>query len=375
MSSAATALIGAGDTGARAWSPLPDASEVRLEDAFDIDALVGWLHATVPEETLTGFPVIRQFSGGLSNLTYLLSFPHSDLVLRRPPSGSRAGDAHDVAREYRVQAALGPYFGYVADMVALCEDPGVLGTPFYVMHQVPGIILRKDLPAEFGLTPEEVGVLCTNVLDLLVDLHAVDPDAANLSWLSEGTGYVARQVAGWSDRYRRARTRHAASFESVIAWLVDNQPPDRGVAVVHNSFSFDNIVLDRGDPTRPVGLLDWEMATVGDPLMDLGSALAYWVERDDGPLTKSLRSQPTQVPGMLTRDEVVEYYCCRRGIGIDDHEWMFYRVFGLFRLAVICQQMFRRYRHKQAPNATVRLFGIAVVLLERRCRRIIRRSR
>ncbi|MBF4997413.1 phosphotransferase family protein [Nocardia sp. BSTN01] len=380
MSGATRTLPRVGDTSSRTWSLFPDAGEVRAEDAFDIDALVTWLRAAVPDESLSGFPVIRQFSGGLSNLTYLLSFPHSDLVLRRPPRVWRARGAHDVAREYRIQAELGPILGYVPDMVALCEDSGVIGTPFYVMHRVPGLVFRRDLPAEWDITPDELALLCGDVVDLLADLHTVDPGEANLSWLSRGPGYVARQVSGWSERYRRVRTRNVASFESVIAWLIDNQPSDRGVAMVHNAFRFDNIVfdsiaLDRGSPIKPVALLDWEMATVGDPLMDLGSALAYWVECDDGPLDKFLRRQPTHAAGMLTRDEVVEHYCRRRGIGLDDHEWAFYRVFGLFRLAVICQQIFRRYHRKQAPTATIRLFGIAVVLLERRCRTIIRRSR
>ncbi|WP_063043855.1 phosphotransferase family protein [Nocardia pseudovaccinii] len=357
----------------RAVSAHSDAREVRAEDAFDISALTAWLHAHVPD--LVAVPAVRQFSGGASNLTYLLEYPDRDLILRRPPGGRRAEGTHDIAREYRVQTALGPVFDYVPATIALCEDPGIIGVPFYLMRRLDGIIPRKELPPELDLTSAQVRSLCTNVLDVLVGLHTVDPDAAGLTWMSKGHGYVARQVAGWSDRYRHAKTWNVGSFESVMCWLADNQPADRAAVLIHNDFRFDNIVLDRTDPTRPIGLLDWEMATIGDPLMDLGGALAYWVQQDDGPAFKFFRRQPTHTSGMLTRDEVVEYYCRRIGIGLDDHEWAFYEVFGLFRLAVICQQIYYRYHHKQTTNPAFRFFGIAVVLLERRCRRIIRRIR
>lgn len=138
--------------------------------------------------------------------------------------------------------------------------------------------------------------LCTNVLDVLVDLHTIDPAAAGLDWLAKGPGYVARQVSGWPDRYRRARTRTVGSFESVMTWLAANQPPDRAAVLIHNDFRFDNIVLDRADPTRSIGLLDWEMATIGDPLIDLGGALAYWVQSDDNAAFTFFRRQPTTPP-------------------------------------------------------------------------------
>lgn len=352
-----------------------DARDVRAEDAFDVAALAAWLQDFVGVDTLSGIPDVRQFSGGASNLTYLLQYSDRDLILRRPPGGQHAGGAHDMGREYRVQTALNPVFDYAPATVALCEDDQIIGTPFYVMERLDGLISRKELPPEVNLTTEQVEALCTNVLDVLVDLHTLDPDAAGLSWMSKGPGYVHRQVTGWSDRYRRAKTWNVGSFESVMTWLADNQPPDRGSVVIHNDFRFDNIVLDRTDPTRPIGLLDWEMATIGDPLMDLGGALAYWVQGDDGRAFKAFRRQPTHVPGMLTRREVVEYYCRRTDIGLTDREWAFYEVFGLFRLAVICQQIYYRYHHKQTTNPALRFFGIATVLLERRCRSIIRKNK
>jgi aminoglycoside phosphotransferase (APT) family kinase protein len=338
---------------------------VRDEDAFDIAAVSAWLG-------LDEAPQVEQFSGGASNLTYLLRYPDRELILRRPPAGEKAASAHDMSREYRIQSALAPVFPYVPEMVAYCPDESVIGSPFYVMRRVAGRIPRRELGVD--LPPERVRQLCTRALDLLVDLHSVDPAAAGLADLGKGAGYVARQVEGWSRRYRAVRTRNVGSFAKVMAWLHDNQPADRGTCLIHNDFRFDNVVLDPDDPTRPVALLDWEMATLGDPLMDLGGALAYWVQADDGPLFRAFRRQPTHTPGMLTRREVVDYYRARRGLEITDRQWAFYEVFGLFRLAVIGQQIYYRYYHRQTTNPAFRYFWVACHVLEARCRRIIRRA-
>ncbi|GHC90327.1 aminoglycoside phosphotransferase [Nocardiopsis terrae] len=349
------------------------AREVRAEDAFDAAAVADWLRGQAEDTAgLEGVPEVRQFSGGASNLTYLLRYPGQDLILRRPPAGRKARSAHDMGREYRVQSRLAPVFPYVPAMVAFCGDESVIGSEFYVMERLTGPIPRKELPRGVDLSPGEVRKLCVNVLDLLADLHAVDTGAAGLDGFGRGEGYVARQVAGWTRRYRAARTWNVGSFGRVTDWLDANQPPDRRTCLVHNDFRFDNVVLDAGDPTRPVGLLDWEMATLGDPLMDLGGALAYWVEADDDPLFRLFRRQPTHLDGMLTRAEAVAYYLRRSGISLTDREWAFYEVFGLFRLAVICQQIYYRYHHRQTTNPAFRFFWLACRLLERRCGRIIR---
>lgn len=356
------------------------ARPVRAEDAFDVEAVAAWLRSRAVDPTgLDGTPEVRQFSGGASNLTYLLRYPATlgeggrDLILRRPPAGQKAKGAHDMGREYRIQSALAPVFAYVPTMVAFCDDPSVTGSEFYVMDRVAGHIPRKELGLD--LAPDRVRELCINVLDLLVALHAVDPAAARLDDIGRGQGYVSRQVGGWSARYRKARTRNVGSFENVMRWLDENQPADRGTCVIHNDFLFDNIVLDAAHPTRPVALLDWEMATLGDPLMDLGSVLAYWVQADDDWLFRRFRRQPTHLPGMLTRREVVETYSTRTGLPLTEREWAFYEVFGLFRLAVILQQIYYRYHHKETTNPAFRLFWINNIALELRCRRIIRRLR
>jgi aminoglycoside phosphotransferase (APT) family kinase protein len=346
------------------------ADAVREEDAFDVAAVDAWLRGSAPG--LTGPPEVRQFTGGASNLTYLLRYPERDLILRRPPPGTKAASAHDMAREHRVQAALRPAFPYLPEMVALCQDHDVIGSDFYVMERIAGTILRKEVPPELGLDADGRRALCESAIDRLAELHEVDPDAAGLADLGKGPGYVRRQVEGWSRRYRAARTWNVPSFERVMRWLDANQPTDVAACAIHNDYRLDNLVLAPEDPERIVGVLDWEMATIGDPLMDLGGALAYWVEAGDDRMMHVLRRQPTHLPGMLTRREVVERYAARTGRRID--AWPFYEAFGLFRLATIAQQIYYRYHHKQTRNPAFRHYWLGVRYLHRRCRRIIRRA-
>ncbi len=365
----------------RRVTPGPPAEEVegaggvRGEDAFDVAALDRWLRAAAPAPDAAalgdGLPEVRQFSGGASNLTYLLRYPERDLILRRPPPGAKAASAHDLAREFHVQQALRPAFPYVPRVLALNHgEPGPLGGDCYVMERIEGTILRARVPPELGLDAPAARRLCESVVDRLVDLHAVDPAAAGLADLGRGAGYVGRQVEGWSARYRAARTPRAPSFERVMRWLAAHQPDDVATCVIHNDYRFDNVVLAPEDPQRIVGILDWEMATLGDPLMDLGGALAYWVEAGDDRVMQSLRRQPTHLPGMLTRAEVVARYADKTGRPIDD--WAFYEVFGLFRLAVIAQQIYRRYHLGETRNPAFKRYWIAVRYLDWRARRALR---
>ncbi len=351
---------------------LTDAGDVRAEDRFDVAAVAAWLAEQLPQrahELGSSAPTVRQFSGGASNLTYLLSWPEEELILRRAPPGVKAASAHDMAREFRIQHGLAPVYPYVPRMVALCEDPNVIGGSFYVMERVRGTILRAHIPPELGLDAERARALCHSAIDRLVELHQVDPRAAGLEQLDRGAGYVARQVEGWSQRYRAARTWNVPSFARVMRWLSEHQPGDVARCVVHNDFRLDNLVLAPADPGRIVGVLDWEMTTVGDPLMDLGGALAYWVQADDNRFMQRLRRQPTHRPGMLTRREVVAHYAERTGRPVDG--WEFYEAFGLFRLAVIIQQIYRRYYLRQSRNPAFRHYWLAVHYLDRRCRKVI----
>ncbi|MCW2855541.1 MAG: aminoglycoside phosphotransferase [Marmoricola sp.] len=357
-------------------SEVEGARDVRGEDAFDVAAVDAWLRATAVSaasalsEWGVGLPDVSQFSGGASNLTYLLRYPKKDLVLRRPPAGTKAAGAHDMGREYRIQSWLAPVFPYVPPTVGHCADEAVMGSEFYVMERMIGNIPRKDFDGT--PTPAEVREMCTNTLDLLVSLHAVDPAQAGLAWLGKGSGYVERQIIGWSARYRNALTENVSGMEDIIAWLVAKQPADSGSCLIHNDFRFDNVVFSESDPTRPVALLDWELATIGDPLMDLGSALAYWVEATDDDDWQVFRLQPTNAAGMLTRAEVVAYYMERSGLDVTPEQWTFYEVFGLFRLAGIAQQIYYRYHHGQTTNERFGSFCMFVNMLGERARTLIR---
>jgi aminoglycoside phosphotransferase (APT) family kinase protein len=343
----------------------------RPGEALDVAAVDRWLATVAPG--LQGPPEVTQYSGGASNWTYRLRYRNRDLVLRRPPAGTKARSAHDMAREHDLQKALRPVFPAVPAMVGLCRDPEVLGVDFYVMERIDGLVPRARLPEGVRLAPADARRLCLSLFDTLAALHAVDPGAAGLAALGKGPGYPRRQVEGWSARYEKARTWNVPSFSYVRRWLEERVPADVAACVVHNDWRLDNVVLDPGDPTRIVGVLDWEMATIGDPLMDLGGALAYWVHADDPLLLRVTRRQPTHLPGMLRREEVVAHYLERTGLRPAD--WAFYEVFGLFRLAAIAQQIYYRYHHRQTHNPAFRHFWIMVNYLEVRCRRIIRERR
>lgn len=339
---------------------------VREEDRVDVAAVHRWLGQQVEEMAKHRVPDVRQFRGGASNLTYLLRYPDRELILRRPPTGHKAASAHDMGREFRVQRQLRPWFPYVPQVLALCEDLAVIGTPFYVMTRVPGMILRGALPDGLALPPAAARQLALRAIDCLVELHQVDPESSGLAALGRGPGYVRRQVAGWTDRYRQARTPNVPDFEGVMQWLERSQPRDSAMRVIHNDFRFDNLVL--ASDLRVVGVLDWEMATLGDPLMDMGAVLAYWIQADDDEEFRHFKRQPSDAPGMPTRSELAEHYAARAGVVVGD--WTFYELFGLFRLAVILQQIYFRFHHGQTTNPAFAEFWLAVTYLEGRCRRL-----
>jgi aminoglycoside phosphotransferase (APT) family kinase protein len=321
-----------------------------------------WLQPFIGVDVL---PEVQQFRSGASNLTYLLQYPDRELVLRKPPAGMKAASAHDMKREFLIQSRLQPVYPLVPSMIALCDDQAVMGSDFYVMERVVGDIFRRDVPE--GVTPADVSVMADSLINGLVQLHAVD--ASILAELNKGHGYVQRQVEGWSKRYRNALTDDVPNGEKVMAWLEANRADDVASCVIHGDWRIDNVVFDLKQ-ARILGVLDWELATVGDPLMDLGSALAYWVDRDDEPAFAALRRQPSHLPGMPTRDEFVAKYLEKSGVRCDD--FTFYEVFGLFRLAVIIQQIWARYVAGQTTNPAFAGFGDAVNTLinraEGKCR-------
>ena len=308
---------------------MSDLTPVREEDAFDIAKVHTWLSSYINESSL---PDVSQFRSGASNLTYLLKYPDRELVLRRPPVGTKAVSAHDMKREFLIQSRLKPVYDLVPTVIALCEDHSILGSDFYVMDRIQGEIFRRDVPET--LTKEDISVMAHSLVSGLSQLHSVDGSV--LAELNKGPGYVTRQVEGWSKRYRNALTDDVPDGEDVMNWLLSNKPDDVGSCIIHGDWRIDNMVFDLAQK-KLVGVLDWELATVGDPLMDLGSALAYWIDKDDEPMFASLRRQPSHLDGMPTRKEFIAKYLQLSGRKCDD--FTFYEVFGLFRLTVIIQQI------------------------------------
>jgi aminoglycoside phosphotransferase (APT) family kinase protein len=316
---------------------------VRPGEEIDTAALAVWLKGRLPG--VEGPIAVEQFPGGHSNLTYLLRFGDRELVLRRPPVGSKVKTAHDMGREYRVLSRLHAAYPKAPRALLHCDDPAVIGAPFYLMERVRGVILRRQTaPEGIDLGPERMRAISEAAVDGLADLHAVDYRAAGLEDLGHPEGYAARQVAGWTERWRKSRTDDVPDLDRAAAWLAANLPLESpsASALIHNDYKYDNLVLHPEDLARVVAVLDWEMATVGDPLMDLGTSLGYWMDPDDIPELRRLPAGPTTLPGNLRRGEIVERYAARSGRDVS--RILFYYVYGLFKIAIIAQQIYYRYQ-------------------------------
>lgn len=346
------------------------AGDLREEDAFDVAAVDAVLKEAIGG--LSGTPGVRQFASGASNLTFLLSYPERDLVLRRPPRGTRPKSGHSMIREYSVIKALKPVYPAVPEALYYADhESSVIGAEFYVMERVDGLLLNTDIPPEWRWTPGDTRRFCEGFWDKLVELHAVDYKAVGLEDFGKPEGYVTRQIGGWNARYEKALTDDADPFEDVRDWLDAKKPAtESGHAVVHGDFRIDNCILDAADPNRIKAVLDWEISALGDPLMDLGATLVYWVEATDPPELAAMKKQPSDAPGMFTRKEAVAYYAAKSGRAIDDIT--FYYVYGVFRLAVIAQQIYYRYFHKQTTNPVYAHFGPGAKGLGTYARQLIR---
>lgn len=339
-------------------APIDGAGPVRVGEELDVAALGAWLRARLPEVGEAA-PSVEQFPAGHSNLTYLVRIGAREVVIRRPPFGSEVKSAHDMGREHALLTALSGRFP-VPRPLGYEPDAAVLGAPFYAMERVVGMIPRKKLGlSEAG--PETYRRLSEALVSLMVELHAIDWRAAGLEGMYRGAGYARRQVEGWARRWDDARTGEVPSVEALRAELVRDIPEDAGATVVHNDLKYDNLVLDPGDVGRIIAVLDWEMATVGCPLMDLGTSLGYWVEASDPAAMKMLAFVPTMEPGNLDREGVVRRYEELSGRAVARP--VFYFVFGLFKLAVVAQQIYRRFVQGKTQDKRFAVFGQAVVTL------------
>jgi aminoglycoside phosphotransferase (APT) family kinase protein len=343
--------------------PGKDTRPVRPGEEVEAGPLEGWLRERLPD--LPSAPLeIEQFPGGHSNLTYLLRCGEREMVLRRPPFGSKVKTAHDMGREFRVLSHLQGHYPKAPATLAHCDDPQIIGAPFYVMERVRGVIFRDQRrPEGMDLTPDRMRSLSEAVVDGLAELHAVDFQAAGLGDFGRPDGYVERQVTGWRQRWEGSRTDDVPDVERAAAWLSDHlressSPP----TLVHNDYKYDNVVF-APDLSRIVAVLDWEMSTLGDPVLDLGTTLGYWFDPDDDPALRQFPSGPTILPGNLGRADVVQRYA--ETTGRDVSEIVFAYVFGLFKIAVIAQQIY--YRFKQGLTKDPRFAGMlpAVFLLGR----------
>ncbi len=334
---------------------------------LDLPAVTRWLTGRgLADGPLTATLV----AGGRSNLTYVLSSSAGPVVLRRPPLGHVLATAHDMAREHRVLSALHGTAVPVPRPLALCPDADVTGAPFYVMEFADGLVVRTRGDAA-GLPDDGRLAVVDAMMGTLADLHAVAPDAVGLGDFGRPAGFMERQVRRWGAQLDASRSRDLPGVDDLRSGLGASVPASDAAAVVHGDYRLDNLVV--GPPGAPDAyavraVLDWEMATLGDPLMDLGAALAYWVQADDDEMMQAARRQPTDLPGMPTRAEVVAAYAERSGLAVDD--WLFYEVFGLFRLAVILQQIWARYVHGETTNPAFAAFGVFVTYLESRCRSV-----
>lgn len=316
-----------------------EAVEVRTGEELDASALTEYLRTMRNLET--GAIGIEQFPAGSSNLTYLIKLGEDAFVLRRPPFGNTVKTAHDMRREFEVLSKLSAVYAPAPRPLLFCDDEAVIGSEFYLMERRNGLILRGKAPEVLNDPGLQRGV-CRSFIKNLAELHSLDYTAAGLGDLGKPEGYNRRQVEGWAKRYFAAKTDEHKELEETIAWLGENIPPEWGAALIHNDYKFDNLMLAHDDLTRITAVLDWEMVTVGDPLMDLGTTLGYWMSREAGDEMLSMPFNPRVLMENISRRELAEIYAKASGRSVSN--LLFYYVFGTFKIAVIAQQIYARYK-------------------------------
>lgn len=328
--------------------------EVRTGEELDVDSVDRALKAVLPD--LNGSPQVSQYASGASNLTYALDYPDRRLVLRRPPFGTKPKSGHDMNREYSVMTGLKPVFPAVPNTVFYTDDESVIGAEFYVMDRADGHLIHTNIPPEWNWTAKENSELCENFFTKLVELHQVDYKAIGLGNFGKPEGYVDRQILGWNRRWEKSWTPDVEKFEDVCQWLVDNKPEQQGgAAILHGDFRIDNCILNKTNPRIITAILDWEISALGDPIMDLGNTLAYWIEKNDPEWMGMMVRQPSTAPGMMTRREVADFYAAKTGFDTSNIHVAF--VAGIWRLAVIVQQIYYRSYHGQTDNPRFKSFG------------------
>lgn len=344
-------------------SIIKDTKPIRPGEELNTKTLTEYLEKNLldfPEKLDFSQVELAQFPGGHSNLTYLVKIGQHEFVLRRPPFGPVAPTAHDMPREFRLLSMINPQFNLAPRPYLLCEDINIIGVPFYLMERRQGWIIRRSLPEGLSLDLEKRRQISLAMIDTLAKLHSVDIHATGLDKIGKPLGFVSRQVKGWSERWQRAKTTSVPAMETVMLWLNEHMPPEASPAtLVHNDFKLDNVILDANDPSQIIGVLDWEMSTVGDPLVDLGIFLGYWSEAKDLVARRESISPVTCEEGWLTREELIKHYAEKTGRDLSNI--VFYETFAIFKLAVVLQQIYYRYACGQTKDERFKEFEKVVI--------------
>ncbi|MFL2510744.1 MAG: phosphotransferase family protein [Candidatus Neomarinimicrobiota bacterium] len=344
---------------------------IRSGEEFALENLKAYLQKN--DIDTTDFE-LKQFPSGYSNLTYFLKNSSQEMVLRRPPYGAKSlKGGHDMLREYTVLKNLKSQFNKVPKVYHYCDDKSILGAPFYIMDRVQGYIIRPNLQQKNSPGKEVIEKISNSLVDTLVELHSVNIKQANLNDLGKINGYVKRQVEGWTKRYFHSKTDSIRDMEFVAKWLNENQPKESKEAIIHNDFKYDNLVLDKNNFSNIISVLDWEMATIGDPFMDLGTTLGYWIDSNDLPELKLFQLSATTLEGNPSREGILEMYEKKSGYTVNKP--VFYYVFGLFKIAVIAQQIYFRYKKGFTKDKRFGLLNLAVMSLSVMAKQAIAKDR
>ncbi|HSK71964.1 MAG TPA: phosphotransferase family protein [Pyrinomonadaceae bacterium] len=318
---------------------MSDTKPIRQGEELSEANLRQFLQANFPEET--GEIEISQFPAGSSNLTYCIRIAGEEYVLRRPPFGNQVKTAHDMSREFEVLSKLSKVYKPAPKPLIYCADESIIGSEFYLMERRKGLIIRGKSPEMLENSKELQQAVCESFIENLAQLHALDYKKIGFENFGKPEGYAQRQVEGWTRRYFNAKTDEWRELEKTIRWLNSNIPEPGGASLIHNDYKFDNIMLNPENLTEIIAVLDWEMATVGEPLMDLGTTLAYWMSKEAGEEMLSMPFNPRVLMENISRRELVEIYSEKSGRDVS--EILFYYVFGTFKVAVIAQQIYFRF--------------------------------
>ena len=337
-----------------------DTIEIRTGEQLDWAKVEQYLRARI-SGIAAGPLAVRQFPSGASNLTYLLQIGAWEAVLRRPPFGPVPPRAHDMQRESGLLERIHPFFPLAPQPYLFCDDLEIMDVPFYVMERRKGIVLNDSFPRGIEVTPELCRRLSEKMIDTLVQIHAVDWQAAGLAPFGHPEGFLQRQLTGWIERYQRSQTPDSPDVTALTGWLVEHVPSSPAPTLIHNDFKLNNMLLDAQDLARPVAVLDWEMTTIGDPLFDLAVFLSYWIQHDDSAELRAIQPTVTHLPGFLSRREMMQRYAARSGRDLSSLQ--FYLTFAYFKLSAILQQIYIRWLRGQTQDARFAVFGKRIRVL------------